>query len=190
VFKVLLISLALVLSGCTALDSNYAKYIDAKSVVAAARASKPQEPIMRLKACSGCVIKLEGVEEFSVYAPIQGNVATSNDGIEQKRDSEVTAVVKALAPVLGTVLGIRETGKAVTNIIGASRGTTTTTYTDSNNTGSYNTATESYNTPTTTTTDSHDTTTTTSTDSNDTTTTTTSNDSVNDSNNPVTNPVP
>lgn len=57
-------------AGCAAVppqNKDYAAYLAAQQVVA----SKPGEPLLRIKAAPGQTIELKGVELLEVYAPPQ-----------------------------------------------------------------------------------------------------------------------
>lgn len=86
------------LVGCSTLDPNYSQYLQASQQIAVNH--KP-DPLFRMKACSGCVIELKGVDELVVNSPDANKVPQ----IQQVKDNEWVGVARATIQTLGAVGG-------------------------------------------------------------------------------------
>lgn len=96
----------LLLAGCAtpALDANYAEYLKAQREVATA-----DRPLLRIKAQPGATVRLEGVDEFVVYAP---NSNANQVATYQTPRNDAVELAKTALGVVGTVGGIVAAGSA------------------------------------------------------------------------------
>lgn len=111
--RIFIMIMVWILAGCatTDLDKNYEKYLDTQAKLA----SKPQQPLLRIKAQPGATVQMSGVDEFVVYAPETNTAATQVQQYAAPRN-DTAEVIKAAFGVVGTVGSIYAVGNATKNL--------------------------------------------------------------------------
>jgi hypothetical protein len=119
--KRLLAVLTISLAGCNTvpdkIDPNYAVYVTSAKEVAVAEAAKAKEPLFRLKGVAGQTIKLEGVEELTIFMPeTNGGRSAITFAPYVPPKNEAVEMVKAIGGIITPIGAILATGKATTDL--------------------------------------------------------------------------